>query len=39
MKKGKRKTNKLSLKKILILKKHRSVNRPVFFHRIGNRHS
>lgn len=39
MKKGKRKINKASLKKILIPKKHRSVNRPVFFRRIGNRHS
>lgn len=39
MKEGKRKGNKPYLKKILIPKKHRAINAPVFFHRIGNRHS
>ncbi len=38
MKKQKEIISKLHLKKKLMPKQHRSVNRPVFFHRIGNRH-
>jgi hypothetical protein len=38
MKKRKEKKIKSHLKKLLMPKQQWSVNRPVFFHRIGNRH-
>ena len=38
MKKRKEENIKPHLKKLLMPKQHRSVYRPVFFYRIGNRH-